>query len=61
MQVEPHEELKQKGLLVDFEESLGNAAFVSHQWVGKQHPDPEAKQLRILQDALQCLGLGFRV
>ena len=40
--------------------SLGNAAFVSHQWVGKDHPDPESKQLRVLQDALQrILFLGF--
>ncbi|CAE7226524.1 Ank3 [Symbiodinium sp. CCMP2456] len=31
---------------------MGSAAFVSHQWVGKSHPDPEFKQLRVLQDAI---------
>ena len=50
--MEPHEELKAKGLLVEFDAGLGNAAFVSHQWVGNRHPDPESKQLRVLQDAM---------
>ena len=31
---------------------MGDAIFVSHQWVGNMHPDPESKQLRVLQDAL---------
>ncbi|CAE6956283.1 mask-1 [Symbiodinium sp. CCMP2592] len=52
-EIEPHEVLKERGLLVDFEESMGKAAFVSHQWVGQKHPDPEFKQLRVLQDALK--------
>ena len=34
---------------------MGNAGFVSHQWVAKQHPDPEFKQMKVLQDALQRL------
>eukprot|EP00439_Symbiodinium_sp_Y106_P047458 s4267_g6.t1 len=51
-EVEPHEVLQNRGLLVEFEESLGRALFVSHQWVGEKHPDPEFKQLRVLQDAL---------
>ena len=37
---------------MEFDASMGNAIFVSHQWVGNQHPDPESKQLRVLQDAL---------
>ena len=28
-----------------FEKKLGKAAFVSHQWVGQGHPDPEFKQM----------------
>ena len=52
-EMEPHEELKAKGLLVVFQRSLGNAAFVSHQWVGHEHPDPEFKQMRVLQAALK--------
>ena len=39
--------------MVEFEETLGQAAFVSHQWVGRNHPDPEFKQMRVLQDALR--------
>ena len=52
---EPHEVLKAKGVAIEFKEGMGNAAFVSHQWVGDNHPDPEFKQLRVLQDALTHL------
>ena len=52
---EPHEVLKANGVVVKFKESMGNAVFVSHQWVGDNHPDPEFKQLRVLQDALRHL------
>ena len=31
---------------------MGHAGFVSHQWVAKQHPDPEFKQTKVLQEAL---------
>ena len=51
-EVETHEDLKAAGVLVEFDASMGNAIFVSHQWVGSKHPDPESKQLRVLQDAL---------
>ncbi|CAE7236971.1 unnamed protein product [Symbiodinium pilosum] len=51
-EVETHEALKMRGLLLEFEDSMGDAIFVSHQWVGNMHPDPESKQLRVLQDAL---------
>ena len=52
-EIEPHEELKARGILVEFDKSMGNAAFVSHQWVGHAHPDPEFKQMRVLQAALR--------
>ena len=32
---------------------MGNAAFVSHQWLASSHPDPECMQMRVLQDALK--------
>ena len=38
--------------LVVFERKLGKAGFISHQWTSKQHPDPEFKQMRVLQDAM---------
>ena len=34
---------------------MGRAAFVSHQWLTKHHPDPQLSQMRILQDAVQRL------
>ena len=38
---------------MDFSDFLGRAAFVSHQWLTKTHPDPEFRQMRILQDAVK--------
>jgi len=35
------------------EPKLGKALFVSHQWLGKRHPDPEFTQFSVLQDALK--------
>ena len=32
---------------------MGNTVFVSHQWVCRTHPDPEFRQMRVLQAALQ--------
>ncbi|CAE7255891.1 unnamed protein product, partial [Symbiodinium sp. CCMP2456] len=49
----PHEELKADGLLTQFDKSMGRATFVSHQWVGRHHPDPDFKQFKVLQDALK--------
>eukprot|EP00913_Durusdinium_trenchii_P014791 g13872.t2 len=60
-QIQPHEELLAAGALTIYEERLGRAAFVSHQWVGKGHPDPEFKQtlrMRVLQDTLKNLLSG---
>eukprot|EP00439_Symbiodinium_sp_Y106_P033238 s1911_g3.t7 len=51
--VEPHEMLKARGELVVFSDDLGKAAFVSHQWLSKDHPDPDFKQMRTLQSALK--------
>lgn len=53
VEVEPHEELKAKGLVIEFDKNLGNAAFVSHQWLGRDNPDPQFEQFRVLQQALR--------
>ncbi|CAE7364271.1 BMY1, partial [Symbiodinium pilosum] len=54
-EIRPHEELKVRGDLVIFDIDKGNALFVSHQWVAEQHPDPEFRQMSILQNALRHL------
>ncbi|CAE7584650.1 ankrd52 [Symbiodinium natans] len=46
------------GLLTLFVESLGRALFVSHEWLGKSHPDPDSRQLKVLQDALKNIMSG---
>ena len=56
--VEAHEVLKARNELVIFHDQLGKAAFVSHQWVAVQHPDPECRQMRVLQAALRRLMRG---
>ena len=50
VEVEPHEELKAKGLVIEFDKNLGNAAFVSHQWLGRD------TRLRNTQGMLVRLG-----
>eukprot|EP00439_Symbiodinium_sp_Y106_P069803 s356_g12.t1 len=56
--VEPHEELKARGELTVFSDGMGRAAFVSHQWLAADHPDPDFKQMRGLQDAVKRLRCG---
>ena len=51
--VQPHESLKEQGLLVEFEKTLGKAVFLSHQWAGKNHPDPTFAQFAVFQDAMK--------
>ena len=46
---------KVRGDIVVFNESMGHSVFVSHQWVAKQHPDPNFEQMPVLQDALRHL------
>jgi len=53
--VQAFEELLEAGVLVDFDESMGKAIFVSHQWLSTHHPDPDGQQLKVLQDALKNL------
>ncbi|CAE7740635.1 unnamed protein product [Symbiodinium sp. CCMP2592] len=52
-EMKDHEALIAEEILVVFDESMGQAMFVSHQWAGIGHPDPSMKQFRVLQDALK--------
>ncbi|CAE7750568.1 ANK2 [Symbiodinium microadriaticum] len=54
-QVRPHEHLKALGQLTIFDRSKTSekAAFVSHQWVSQSHPDPDFRQMSVLQDVLR--------
>ena len=36
----PHEQLLADNSLVIFDQSLGQAMFVSHEWSGRSHPEP---------------------
>ena len=45
--------MQARGDIVMFDDSMGNAAFVSHQWLSRTHPDPDFEQMRVLQDALR--------
>ncbi len=50
-----------QGSLTIFDKKLGRAAFVSHQWVGGSHPDPEFKQMQVLKDTLRCSSNRQRI
>eukprot|EP00434_Breviolum_minutum_P035242 symbB.v1.2.031189.t1/scaffold3578.1/size55188/2 len=43
----------QEDMLVEFTDGMGNAIFVSHQWISPWHPDPELAQFQHLQGALK--------
>ncbi|CAE7515570.1 Asb3 [Symbiodinium natans] len=53
--LESHEDLKARGKVVVFSGNMGSASFISHQWVAKQHPDPEFRQMQVLQQACRHL------
>ncbi|CAE7654007.1 unnamed protein product [Symbiodinium sp. CCMP2592] len=57
-EVKMHEELADAGVLSEFDESLGKAMFVSHQWLSDTHPDPDFQQLKVLQDAMRNIVAG---
>jgi len=56
--VRPLEQLKAEGIIVVFDERLGKAIFISHQWRGRDHPDPDGRQLHVLQMAFKNLLSG---
>ena len=53
----PHQELKISNLLVEHQESY-LTIFVSHQWLGYQHPDVTGHQVQVLRTALENLMKG---
>ena len=57
-EVKMHEELVDAGVVKEFDERVGKAMFVSHQWLSDAHPDPHFQQLRVLQDALKNIAAG---
>lgn len=55
----PHQVLRAKG--VAFEYALRDrtvSMFISHQWVGRRHPDPRFAQLQVLQDIIRVAAMG---
>eukprot|EP00438_Fugacium_kawagutii_P023616 Skav205972 [mRNA] locus=scaffold442:853871:854573:- [translate_table: standard] len=59
--VRPHQELLNDGVLKIFDSAHGRAMFVSHQWTTETHPDPEARQLKVFQQAMSNLLSGCTV
>eukprot|EP00438_Fugacium_kawagutii_P025773 Skav230054 [mRNA] locus=scaffold1221:62503:64380:+ [translate_table: standard] len=59
--VRPHQELLNDGVLKIFDSAHGRAMFVSHQWTTETHPDPEARQLKVFQQAMSNLLSGRTV
>jgi ankyrin repeat protein len=56
----PHQQMKAKGLLHEWTEEMDDkkVLFVSHEWLAWDQPDPEAEQLRVLQNVLRRLQDG---
>lgn len=52
-EMKDHDKLMQEDMLVEFTDGMGNAIFVSHQWISPWHPDPELAQFQHLQGALK--------
>ena len=55
--LQPHEVLRDSGLLVEHRPGTF-CIFISHQWLGRRHPDPTGAQLKVLQQALLSIGSG---
>ena len=52
--LQSHQALQAQGLIVKW--ALGMLTiFVSHQWLGRHHPDPDGKRLQVLQGLLKNL------
>ena len=52
--LKPQQVLKAEGLLVEWNPEM-LSIFVSHQWLAKEHPDPDGVQLRVLQGIIKKL------
>ena len=49
--VQPHEEVLKSGQAVLHEPGF-HTIFISHQWLGRHHPDADGRQFQVLQQAL---------
>ncbi|CAE7840546.1 ANKRD17 [Symbiodinium sp. CCMP2592] len=56
--IRTHEEMLADNELTQFEEHMGRAMFISHQWLGSKHPDPCGQQMKVLQEALSNILSG---
>ena len=54
---EPHNVLQEKGLLHQWYPGMF-VSFISHQWLSSVHPDPEGRQVEVLQKALLAIIEG---
>lgn len=54
--MKPHEELED--VLVEWDDGMGDVLFVSHTWLGYNHPDPEGCKLTLLQTLLRRMRSG---
>uniref|UniRef100_A0A7S2K310 Ankyrin repeat domain-containing protein n=1 Tax=Zooxanthella nutricula TaxID=1333877 RepID=A0A7S2K310_9DINO len=57
-EVLPHQRLIADGVLTAFDPGSGVAAFVSHQWSSRDHPDPTFQQFKVMQDVCRCASEG---
>jgi len=53
-----HFDLIEQGKLHEYDESMGPALLASHQWLSQKHPDPDFKQVKILQEAVRNIISG---
>lgn len=54
-----HAEMKAMGLLKEYDPSSNRKAVViSHQWLSREHPDPNFHQISVLQSVLKALAAG---
>ena len=58
VELSSHEDMMKAERLTVFDESMGKAMFISHQWLANRHPDPNSEQLQVLQEGLRNLIAG---
>ena len=55
----PHEMLVQTEQVEKYtDDTPGKLIFVSHEWLGFDHPDPMGQQMTHLRTTLECLSTG---
>jgi len=54
---EPHHVLKRRGLLHIWQPGMF-CLFISHQWLGREHPDPEGEHMAVLREVLGKIVKG---